>query len=128
VGVRVSAFLQSIAEALAILANDLGVPGAEWRSAEAGLWLRDRKLAACGLNLRRGVSIHGYAFNVRTPPEDWRYIVPCGLAGPGPISLSEALAGSATPSMEACAGQALPLLHRALAPYGLDPNARAEIG
>lgn len=128
VGVRVSAFLQSIAEALTVLANDLGVPGAEWRSEEAGLWLEGRKLAACGLNLQRGVSIHGYAFNLRTPPEDWHYIVPCGLAGPGPISLSEALEGRAAPTIEACASRALPLLHKALAPYGLDPNARAEIG
>ncbi len=128
VGIRVSAFLECIADALSLLALEFGVTGARWQSDEAGLWLEHRKLAACGLNLRRGVSIHGYSFNVRTPPGDWRCIVPCGLAGPGPISLLEALGGEDGPSIEECARAALPLLHRALAPYGLDPNARAELG
>ena len=53
--------------------------------------LGDRKLAACGLHLRRGVSIHGFSFNVCTPPSAWNCIVPCGLPGPGPISLAEAI-------------------------------------
>ena len=127
VGIRVSAYLEALADALSALAAEFGIPNAKWRSDDAGLWLGQRKLAACGLNLRRGVSIHGYAFNLRTPPNDWRCIVPCGLVGPGPISLEEALEGREAPTMHACVQAALPLLHQALAPYGLDPNARAKL-
>ncbi len=86
----VVAFLADIAEALAEVAGDLGVPGARWRRDPAGLWLGDEKLAACGLHIRRRVTAHGFAFDVATPPEVWRAIVPCGLSTSSQISLDAA--------------------------------------
>ncbi|MCP4446888.1 MAG: lipoyl(octanoyl) transferase LipB [Myxococcales bacterium] len=127
VGVRVRAFLEDLAGALAKLAQGFGVDGAAWQHSEAGLWVGSRKLAACGLHLRRGVSIHGFSFNVCTPPEAWNCIVPCGLSGPGPISLSEAMATKPPPGVAECAEAALPLLRSVLESYGLDPSARAEL-
>ena len=86
-------FLERIAGALAAVADELGVPGAAWRRDPAGLWLEDRKLAACGIHLRRGVAVHGWALNVDTPPARWRLIVPCGLrAAAPPVSIAEARA------------------------------------
>jgi lipoate-protein ligase B len=85
----VVAYLEAIAGVLAAVAADLGVPGAAWRRDPAGLWLGDAKLAACGLHLRRGVAVHGFALDVATPPEAWRAINPCGLGRPG-ISLDTA--------------------------------------
>lgn len=82
-------FLAGLAGALAQVAARLGVPGARWRRDPAGLWLPGAdpaapaaKLAACGIHLRRGAVTHGFAFNVCTPPEAWRWIVPCGLSAP----------------------------------------------
>lgn len=72
-------YLEALAGGLAGLAAELGVPGAEWRRDPAGLWLGDAKLAACGIHVRRGVAVHGWAFNVSTPPDPWTLIVPCGL-------------------------------------------------
>ena len=124
VGVAVSKFLESIAAVLAELADSYGVGGAAWRRDEPGLWIGDRKLAACGLHIQRGVSIHGFSFNVSTPPDAWHCIVPCGLQGPAPISLAESLPNDApTPTVSEVAARALPLLHEALMPYGLDPGA-----
>lgn len=121
VGPRVAAFLSSLAEVLVTLAESYGVHGARWRRDEAGVWLGERKLAACGLHLSRGVSIHGFSLNVSTPPEDWNCIVPCGLRGPGPISLVEAMPKGATlPSIAEVAARLAPMLARALVPYGLD--------
>lgn len=82
-------FLKAVAAVLSEVSASLGVPGAAFRCDPAGLWLGDHKLAACGISVRHGVSIHGWAFNVATPPEMWRLIRPCGGDAPQ-RSLSEA--------------------------------------
>lgn len=73
-------FLSQIAGALADACAAVGVPGAEFRREPTGLWLGDAKLAACGIHVARGVSIHGFALDVDTPDEMWRRIRPCGLS------------------------------------------------
>ncbi len=104
-------FLESLAGALTDLASELGVPGCTWQRDPAGLWLGTDKLAACGLHVRRGVSIHGWAFNVSTPAEAWRMIVPCGLSATGVTSIADR---SAAPDIADVAARAVPHLCRAL--------------
>jgi len=82
-------FLSAIARALAEAVAAFGVCGAEFRRDPAGLWLGDAKLAACGIHIARGVSVHGWSLDVATPPEAWSRIRPCGLAVPQ-ISLARA--------------------------------------
>jgi lipoate-protein ligase B len=110
---RLVAYLEAVAGALAEVAAELGAPGAAWRREPAGLWLGGRKLAACGVHLRRGVAVHGFALDVCTPPEAWRAIVPCGLGSGVTVSLAEALGGRA-PGVAEVAGLAGPALARAL--------------
>ena len=86
----VVAHLEMVAGVLAEVAAELGVPGAAFRRSPAGLWLGDRKLAACGIHVRRGVAIHGFAFDVATPPDAWSAIVPCGLREAPVVSLARA--------------------------------------
>lgn len=83
------AFLATVAGVLADLCAELGVPGVAFQERPAGLWLGPEKLAACGLHLRRGVVLHGWAFNVATPAESWRPLRPCGGDAPQ-LSLSAA--------------------------------------
>ena len=83
-------FLEAVATAIIATCGALGVPGAAWRRDPAGIWLGDHKLAACGIHVARGVSVHGFALNVATPPEAWRSIRACGLGVPQ-ISLADAL-------------------------------------
>jgi lipoyl(octanoyl) transferase len=78
----VVAFLSEIAGVIAEVAREHGVSGAAWQREPAGVWLDGMKLAACGLHLRRSVAIHGWAFDIATPPEMWQLIVPCGLPTP----------------------------------------------
>jgi lipoate-protein ligase B len=75
----VVAFLEHVAAAIAETCAALGAPGAAWQRDPAGVWLDGRKLAACGIHVARGVSVHGFALDVDTPPEAWRAIRPCGL-------------------------------------------------
>jgi lipoate-protein ligase B len=72
-------FLECVAAAIADTCAALGAPGAAWRRAPAGVWLDGKKLAACGIHVARGVSVHGFALDVDTPPAAWRAIRPCGL-------------------------------------------------
>jgi lipoyl(octanoyl) transferase len=98
----VVALLAAIAGALGSVARDLGVDGAAWQRDPAGLWLAGAKLAACGLHVRRGVVVHGWAFDVATPPAMWALIQPCGLATPV-VSLAAACAARGLPPPPAVA-------------------------
>ena len=80
-------FLERVASAIIDAATALGAPGAAWQRDPAGVWKDGAKLAACGIHVARGVSVHGFALDVATPREDWARIRPCGLATPQ-VSLS----------------------------------------
>ena len=43
------------------------------------VWVGDRKLGAIGVQISRGVTSHGLAFNIAPNLERFNYIVPCGL-------------------------------------------------
>ena len=89
-------FLEAVARAIVDTCAALGVVGAEWRREPAGVWLGERKIAACGIHVSRGVSIHGFALNVDTPPDMWRTIRPCGLDAPL-VSIAQARGAHASP-------------------------------
>jgi lipoyl(octanoyl) transferase len=72
-------FLERIARALADACAEVGVPGVEFVREPTGMYLAGAKIAACGIHVARGVSIHGYALDVETPEVMWKRIRPCGL-------------------------------------------------
>ncbi len=58
-----------------------------------GVWVENSKITAVGLAVKRGVTMHGFAFNLNTNLEHFKLIVPCGISGKSVTSL-EKLTGS----------------------------------
>lgn len=53
----------------------------------AGVWIGQEKIVALGLAVKRGVTMHGFAFNIYPDLGHYQAIVPCGLADRGVTSL-----------------------------------------
>ncbi len=67
----------------------------------------ERKIAAIGIHVARGVTSHGFAMNLNTNLSGFNLIVPCGIPDHAVTSLEKELAPeSPLPSLEALANQA----------------------
>ena len=57
----------------------------------SGVWVRDekgeRKIAAIGVRVAKGVTMHGFALNVNPDLSAFATIIPCGIADAGVTSL-----------------------------------------
>ncbi len=60
----------------------------------SGVWVGDAKVAAIGIHISRWVTSHGFALNLDTNLDYFRYIVPCGLTKP--VTSMRALGSMAT--------------------------------
>ncbi len=54
-----------------------------------GVWVGNEKIAAIGCAIKKWVTMHGFALNVNTQLEHFRYITPCGITDKGVTSLEK---------------------------------------
>ncbi len=88
-GVYVVDHVRRIEAALIATCADLGVEAIRVRG-RTGVWTADgrRKLAAIGIRVSRGVSMHGFALNADCDLGAYDRIVPCGITDAGVTSLT----------------------------------------
>jgi lipoyl(octanoyl) transferase len=118
-------FVRLMEEALIRVCGDFGIPAGRICKL-TGVWCglaaensghscaaapqsttQGRKIGAIGIHVARGVTSHGFAFNVTTDLRDFNLINPCGITDRPVTSLERELAMPAdVPSLEAIAHQA----------------------
>lgn len=68
-----------------------------------GVWVDGEKVAAVGVGMRRWISYHGVALNVRTDLDAFGKIVPCGISDRGVCSVRSILGDGGCPDTAAVA-------------------------
>lgn len=58
----------------------------------SGVWVGDRKIAAIGIRVAQGVTMHGFALNVCPDLSAFEEIIPCGIADADVTSMERELA------------------------------------
>ena len=77
----VVAYVRGLEQALIDALGEFGIAAQRVQGA-TGVWTAAGKIAAIGVHISRWVTSHGFALNVETDLDYFRYIVPCGLAKP----------------------------------------------
>jgi lipoyl(octanoyl) transferase len=99
--VDVVAFVRRTEDLLIAVCGEVGV-ATERVDGRSGAWVRaddrgpDRKVAALGIRVARGVTLHGFAINANCDLSFFDRIVPCGLRDAGVTSLSAELGRDVT--------------------------------
>ena len=125
--VKVVDYVRRLEEALIHACTDLGVTTARVPG-RSGVWLQagdgrpERKIAAIGIRVARGLTMHGFAITCDVDLAWYDQFVPCGIDDAGVTSLSQELGREVTVS------EAIPVVERHLrellawAPYTPTPD------
>jgi len=96
--IDVVAYVRRTAQALIDVCAELGVATTRVSGdGRSGVWVPEddrgptRKIAAIGIRVARGVSLHGFSLNCDCDLSSYDRIVPCGIADAGVTSLSAEL-------------------------------------
>lgn len=104
----VKEYVWFLEEALIRALADLGLTG-ERVDGRSGVWILggtdshgravpDRKIAAIGLRVNHGVSMHGFALNCSNSLAPYEHIVACGISDAGSTTISAELGRTVTPA------------------------------
>ena len=119
---------EALIRALAVIGMTTGrVPG------RSGVWVPadatrvERKVAALGIRVARGVTMHGFSLNVDPDLTFFDTFVPCGITDAGVTSVAAELGHGATPTLLEAAELVRPHLLEMLAfqPYTPSPDLPA---
>ena len=87
-------YVREIESSLIEVCKEFGI-NAEAYCERSGVWLRDergdRKIAAIGIRVAKGVTMHGFALNVSPDLLAFERIIPCGFTDSGVTSMAAEL-------------------------------------
>ena len=106
-------FVRELENALIQVCAEFGITAQRYCE-RSGVWVRDemgdRKIAAIGLRVAKGVSTHGFALNVNPDLSAYLKIIPCGIPDAKVTSLSAELREQITIE------QVMPVLQKYICP------------
>ena len=106
-------FVRELENALIQVCAEFGITAQRYCE-RSGVWVRDemgdRKIAAIGLRVAKGVSTHGFALNVNPDLSAYLKIIPCGIPDAKVTSLSAELGEQITIE------QVMPVLQKYICP------------
>jgi lipoyl(octanoyl) transferase len=74
-----------------LLKTEYGIETKSDKGKYTGVYIDSRKITAIGIAVRKWISFHGFAFNVKTNLKHFDWIIPCGLADRSVTSLEKEL-------------------------------------
>lgn len=87
-------YVRELETALIEVCKEFGIEAARYCE-RSGVWIRDgkgdRKIAAIGIRVARGVTMHGFALNVNPDLSYFDRIVPCGISDAEVTSMTKEL-------------------------------------
>ena len=106
-------FVRELETALISVCAEFGVK-ADRYCERSGVWVRDdksdRKIAAIGLRVAKGVTMHGFALNINPDLSAYEKIIPCGITGAKVTSLTAEL------GREVSVNEVLPIIKKHIHP------------
>ena len=106
-------FVRELENALIQVCAEFGITAQRYCE-RSGVWVRDemgdRKIAAIGLRVAKGVSTHGFALNVNPDLSAYLKIIPCGIPDAKVTSLSAEL------GVQITIEQVMPVLEKYICP------------
>jgi len=106
-------FVRELENVLIQVCEEFGITAQRYCE-RSGVWVRDemgdRKIAAIGLRVAKGVSTHGFALNVNPDLSAYLKIIPCGIPDAKVTSLSAELGEQITIE------QVMPVLQKYICP------------
>lgn len=74
--------MRALEESILLALKKCGLDRAERQNDVTGVWVDDCKVAACGVKVRKWITMHGLAVNVEESSiKNFQGIIPCGLEG-----------------------------------------------
>lgn len=96
-------YVETLEEALINVIDEMGIPTVQVKG-RSGVWVpgkdgeEDRKIAAIGIRITRGVTMHGFALNCSNDLTAYDQIIPCGITDAGVTTISEELGQTVSPN------------------------------
>lgn len=88
-GRSIKTFIEKLEDVFIQYINDYHQLEVGRHECNAGVWYKEEKVLALGLAVKKGVTMHGFAFNINTQLDHFNLIVPCGLATMGVTSIEK---------------------------------------
>ena len=86
----VKSYVYLLEEALIGVLEEFGIIGERIKD-HTGVWIGREKIAAIGVCVKNGITMHGFALNVNTDLNYFSFIIPCGISNMGVTSMKKIL-------------------------------------